>query len=195
MGRPRQGGCCGDRAPQAALCVNSLLPPLLTSLALSFPCRVGQYGEGERPKDAAELASRLLCSVYMGTEVRREGCCCACPQTRFRFCTRVSHTCSGAQFKPPGRSCSGASNQSIATCACAPRRTAAGRRRTEQQRWQSRCAGTWPMHSSLMRLPDGLQAWVEIWRAAATSDARLHPQLRTKAIAVPLYVHRSGSIT
>jgi len=33
-------------------------------------CRVGQYGEGERPTDAAELANRLLCSVYMGTEVR-----------------------------------------------------------------------------------------------------------------------------
>jgi hypothetical protein len=31
--------------------------------------RVGQYGEGERPVDPAELASRLLTSAYMGTEV------------------------------------------------------------------------------------------------------------------------------
>lgn len=40
----------------------------------SFPFspsrRIGQYGEGERPRDAAELASRLLTTVYMGTEAR-----------------------------------------------------------------------------------------------------------------------------
>lgn len=34
-------------------------------------CRVGQYGEGETPTDPAELCTRLLCSVYMGTEVRQ----------------------------------------------------------------------------------------------------------------------------
>jgi hypothetical protein len=31
--------------------------------------RIGGYGEGETPKDAAELAGRLLTTVYMGTEV------------------------------------------------------------------------------------------------------------------------------
>ncbi|KAL4439201.1 hypothetical protein ABPG77_004103 [Micractinium sp. CCAP 211/92] len=35
---------------------------------LADAVRIGQYSEGERPLDAAELASRLLTSVYMGTE-------------------------------------------------------------------------------------------------------------------------------
>lgn len=37
--------------------------------ALGCACRVGQYSEGQRPRDAAELANRLLTCVYMGTEV------------------------------------------------------------------------------------------------------------------------------
>ncbi|KAI3428464.1 hypothetical protein D9Q98_007289 [Chlorella vulgaris] len=35
---------------------------------LADAVRVGQYNEGQQPKDAAELANRLLTSVYMGTE-------------------------------------------------------------------------------------------------------------------------------
>lgn len=42
-----------------------------------YSCRIGQYSEGERPLDAAELASRLLTSVYMGTEVRPQLPLCA----------------------------------------------------------------------------------------------------------------------
>lgn len=46
--------------------------PLPVATPLLPGCRVGQYKEGERPRDAAELASRLLYSVYMGTEVRQK---------------------------------------------------------------------------------------------------------------------------
>ncbi|KAI7835944.1 hypothetical protein COHA_010177 [Chlorella ohadii] len=42
---------------------------------LADAVRVGQYGEGERPTDAAELANRLLCSVYMGTENSSQETC------------------------------------------------------------------------------------------------------------------------
>ena len=38
---------------------------------LADAVRVGQYGQGEAPASVDELASRLLTSVYMGTENSR----------------------------------------------------------------------------------------------------------------------------